>query len=113
MIRILTLLITFLITTHTLAGINEKVYGSILVDEITSIYDGDTFRVKIDSWPEIAGERVPVRILGIDTPELRTKCESEKALARKAKQFTVAKLRGAKSIELRDMRRGKYFVSAR
>ena len=32
-----------------------------------------------------------------------------KALARKAKQFTVAKLRGAKTIELRNMKRGKYF----
>ena len=32
-----------------------------------------------------------------------------KALARKAKQFTVAKLRGAKVIELKNMKRGKYF----
>jgi endonuclease YncB( thermonuclease family) len=32
-----------------------------------------------------------------------------KALAQNAKQFTVAKLRAAKVVELRNMQRGKYF----
>jgi len=31
----------------------SKNYGSIVVDEVTSIYDGDTFRVNINSWPAI------------------------------------------------------------
>ena len=53
------------------AGINDKTYGSVLVKEITSIYDGDTFRANIEGWPPIVGERVPVRLMGIDTPELR------------------------------------------
>ncbi len=66
------------------------------MDEVTSIYDGDTFRVNINSWPEVIGRRVPVRIAGIDTPEMRGKCQVEKELARKAKQFTVLMLRAAK-----------------
>jgi len=40
---------------------------------------------------------------------MRGKCEQEKVLARKAKQYTVTALRNAKAIELRNMQRGKYF----
>lgn len=45
----------------------------------------------------------------MDAPELRGKCESEKVQARRAKQFAVAKLRGAKTIRLDELERGKYF----
>ena len=84
-------------------------YNGIVIDEVTSIYDGDTFRANIRGYPSIVGERIPIRINGIDTPEMRGKCTKEKTLAREAKQFTVSKLRGAKVIELRNMQRGKYF----
>ena len=87
----------------------DKQYGSVIVSEVTSIYDADTFRVNIKGYPSIAGERIPIRILGIDAPELRGKCESEKIAARKAKQYTVKALRTAKMIELKDIQRGKYF----
>jgi micrococcal nuclease len=50
-----------------------------------------------------------IRINGIDTPELRGKCAKDKQLARKAKQFTVEHLRAAKSITLKNIKRGKYF----
>ena len=90
-------------------AISNKNYGSVSVSEVTSIYDGDTFRVNIAEYPELLGYRIGIRVNGIDTPEMRGKCAQEKALARKAKQFTVAKLRAAKSIELRNMKRGKYF----
>jgi len=88
---------------------SEKIYGSVVVDEVTSIYDGDTFRVNIKGWPTIIGKRIPIRVKGIDTPELRGKCQKEKELARKAKQNTVKLLRDAKKIELQNIDRGKYF----
>ena len=97
------------LSVAAIAGINDKVYGEVTVDEVTSIYDGDTFRVTINRWPAIIGERVPVRVRGIDTPELRTKCDAEKRLARQAKQFTVEKLRSAKTITLRNIQRDMYF----
>ena len=50
-----------------------------------------------------------IRINGIDTPELQGKCDKEKQLARLAKQFTVERLRAAKSIVLKNIKRGKYF----
>ena len=45
----------------------------------------------------------------MDAPEIRGKCEPEKVLARNAKQYTVQALRSAKTIELRNIQRGKYF----
>lgn len=99
------------LSLHTLhpANASGDSYGSVLVDEVTSIYDGDTFRATIKDWPTIIGQRIPVRINGIDTPELRGKCQAEKDLARSAKEFTVLQLRSAKVIELRNVKRGKYF----
>lgn len=110
MIRFVFLVSFFLwpLLSHAVS-INDKVYGAVIVDEVTSIYDGDTFRVNIHSWPAVAGERIPVRVNGIDTPEMRGKCQAEKEQARLAKQFTVQTLRLAKTIELRNIQRGKYF----
>ncbi len=96
-----------LFSTETIA--KGKNYGSATVSEVTSIYDADTFRVNIKGWPPIIGKRVPIRVNGIDAPEIRAKCQTEKIKSRKAKQFTVAKLREGRSIELRNMKRGKYF----
>ncbi len=95
--------------TLSAESISNKNYGSVVVSEVTSIYDGDTFRANIKEYPELIGYRIGVRVNGIDTPEMRGKCLKEKKLARAAKQFSVEKLRGAKKIELRNMKRGKYF----
>ncbi|SFP61660.1 thermonuclease family protein [Hydrogenimonas thermophila] len=108
--KITKILLLFLLSPSLFAGsINNKNFGNVRVTEVTSIYDGDTFRVNIAEYPSIIGERIPIRINGIDTPELRGKCKQEKILARKAKQVTVNILRNAKVIELRNMHRGKYF----
>ena len=64
----------------------EMSYGIANVLEVTSIYDGDTFRANIEGYPAIIGEHMSIRINGIDTPELRGKCDKEKQLARKGKQ---------------------------
>lgn len=87
----------------------DKNFGNATILEVISIYDGDSFRASIKDYPPIVGEHMAIRINGIDTPELRGKCEKEKQLARKAKKFTVGHLRGAKSITLKNIKRGKYF----
>ncbi|MDP3846298.1 MAG: thermonuclease family protein [Pseudomonas sp.] len=98
-----------LLCAPTFAAAPRPDYGSVRVDEVTSIYDGDTLRVTIRAWPAVAGERVPVRLYGIDTPEMRDKRPRVYDLAKRAKQFSVARLRGAKRVELRQIRRDKYF----
>ena len=103
-LRILTLIFSLLSFS-----IHANDYGDVTVSEVTSIYDADTFRVNIEGYPPIIGERIPVRVLGVDAPEIRGKCQSEKVKAREAKQFTVQALRSAETIELRNMQRGRYF----
>lgn len=88
---------------------SQKTYGDTTVSQVTSIYDGDTFRANIDSFPPIVGKKMSIRISGIDTPEMRGKCQKEKLLARQAKQHTVNLLRNAKTIKLKNLKRGKYF----
>lgn len=76
---------------------------------VLSVYDGDSIRVQIPGWPNIVGQNMPVRILGIDTPELRGKCAEEKARARAARDRLRAILPKGRRIELRQIDRGKYF----
>ena len=56
-------------------------YGTVSVSKVISVYDGDTFRVNIDSLPPIVGKNIPIRVNGVDTPEIRGKCQYEKNLA--------------------------------
>jgi len=105
------MLITFIVSQITLnaQSLKDIQYPDMVVEKVTSIYDGDTFRATIKGYPKIIGYRIPIRINRIDTPELRAKCKKEKQLALKAKQFTVSMLRKAKVIKLKHIKRGKYF----
>jgi micrococcal nuclease len=84
-------------------------YGTVTVSKVISVYDGDTFRVDIDSLPPIVGRNIPIRLNGVDTPEIRGKCEHEKDLAIKARDFVRNKLANAKEVKLTKLQRGKYF----
>ncbi|WP_419782330.1 thermonuclease family protein [Malaciobacter marinus] len=100
----------FLILVMSLSLFAKTNYGDVKVDEVTSIYDGDTFRVNINKYPSIIGKKMAIRVNGIDTPEMRGKCKKEKTLARAAKKFTVNFLRTCKKdLYLKNMQRGKYF----
>ncbi|UTA47531.1 thermonuclease family protein [Simiduia sp. 21SJ11W-1] len=101
-------ILIFLFFTNS-SHATQRQYGHTTISEVVSIYDGDTFTVNIDHWPAIVGQRISVRISGIDTPEMRSRCASEKERARAAKQFTVAALRKAQAVELHNVRRDKYF----
>lgn len=105
--KIITALLVLLISIPALAS--KTTFGNVTVSAVTTIYDGDTFTATIDSWPPLIGKSISVRIHGIDTPEMRGKCRQEIELARKAKKATVEMIREAKTIELRNMRRDKYF----
>ena len=84
-------------------------YGTAIVSKVISVYDGDTFRVDIDSLPPIVGKNIPIRLNGVDTPEIQGKCKYEKDLAIKARDFVRNKLANAKEIRLTKLQRGKYF----
>ena len=55
---------------------------------VASVYDGDTFKINLNCSLAVYCEKVPVRVLGVDCPEIKGKTKREKALAQKAKAFT-------------------------
>jgi len=102
------ILIICLILTYSVLA-TEKLYGDATNVKVVSIYDGDTFKCSIISYPAIIGDNIGIRISGIDCPEMTDKRLNIRALAQQAKQYTVARLRAGKSICLLNMRRDKYF----
>jgi endonuclease YncB( thermonuclease family) len=76
--------------------------------KLVSVYDGDTFKVTIPKLHKLFGEKLSIRVKGVDTPELRGS-EYEKAMGKKAKAFTKSFLESAKRIDLKNCVRGKYF----
>lgn len=100
--------ITFILLSAFLISYqcNAKLqYGTLIVSKIISVYDGDAFRVNINSMPPILGQNIAIRINGIDAPEIKRKRKYEKDLAIKVRNL----LFNAKEIKLTNMQRGKYF----
>jgi len=72
-------------------------------------YDGDTITFNLPSLHPIVGEKISIRVNGIDTPEIRGKCEKEKYDAKQAQEMVADILKDAERINLKNMKRGKYF----
>ena len=72
---------------------------------VVSVYDGDTLTVDAEPWPDVT-IRTRVRLAGVDTPEIRGKCQSEKDLAVRARDFVRTTV-GAQ-VQLTNVRPGKY-----
>lgn len=54
--------------------------------QVIRVIDADTLRVKAHISPGLE-QTVDVRVRGIDSPELKTKCKNEKELAKEAKKI--------------------------
>lgn len=72
-------------------------------------YDGDTITFDIQGIHPLLGEKISVRVLGIDTPELKTKNKCELDKARIAKSLVNNLLKNASRIDLTNIERDKYF----
>ena len=72
---------------------------------VIRVLDGDTIEVEAEVW---LGQKVRtfVRFDGIDTPELKGKCEFEKLLAREAKLFVEQRVTDGVTID--NVRPDKY-----
>jgi len=76
----------------------------IRVAAVKSVYDGDTFRADIEG----IGKYLPIRVAGVDTPEIKGRCPDEIKRALKARDFTAALLKAATTIQLQNLRLGYY-----
>jgi micrococcal nuclease len=72
-------------------------------------YDGDTITFNLPNLHPIIGKKISIRVNGIDTAEIRGKCDKEKYNAKQAKDMVAEILKDAERIDLKNMRRGKYF----
>ena len=74
--------------------------------EVLRVMDGDTIVVRARIW---LGQNIEtrVRLDGVDTPEMNGKCERERRLALKARDWVISLAGGGKVI-LRDIQYGKY-----
>lgn len=70
--------------------------------------DGDTIKVDVANLPEVFGKNLSVRLRGIDAPSLRGKCQQEKELAKKSKDFLHFLIKNER-FTLQNIERGKYF----
>jgi len=86
-----------------------KSYGDIQGADYIRNYDGDTITFNLPGLHPIIGEKISIRVNGIDTPEIRGKCEKEKYDAQQTKEMVADILKDAESIDLKNIERGKYF----
>ncbi len=89
------------------AGTRNEVFAGPVDATVVRVVDGDTVNVEAHIWPG-QSLRVAVRIRGVDAPELRGKCEQEKAAARNARTV-LAGLVAEGGARLVDISGDKYF----
>jgi len=82
----------------------EAIPGPVTA-RVVSVYDGDTITVDALPWPGVT-MRTSVRLAGVDTPEIRGKCQAEKDLAVRARDFVKARV--GNTVRLYDIQHGKY-----
>jgi micrococcal nuclease len=82
---------------------------------VVRVYDGDTITVNLPGQLDVFGKNLGVRIGGIDTPEMVSRCataaerQTERDKALLAKRFVEDKIASSKEIVLKNLDRDKYF----
>src|SRR5690606_28791145 len=72
-------------------------------------YDADTITFNIPGIHPLLGEKISIRVRDVDAPEKHGKLPCEKEVSRNGQKLVQSLLRSAKSIELTDVGRDKYF----
>ena len=87
------------------SGFTREFEGPVIA-HVDRVIDGDTFEASALIW---LGQQVSVRvrILGIDAPELRAHCDSERARAEAARAWLDRRIAGAE-VRLSAIRTDKY-----
>lgn len=77
--------------------------------EVIRVIDGDSIKVYIKDFPENL-QKTTIRLARIDTPEMgsKAKCEEEKSLAVKAKDYTDLLISEAKKVQFKPLGYEKY-----
>ena len=101
---LIVVLLTVAPAVHVAGG-----YGDFRGVQVHHCYDGDTCTVTIPGVHPVIGDRIAIRLRGLDSPEMRGRCEAESRQARAARDYLQALLKRASRIDLLAVERGKYF----
>ena len=97
---------TLVLALFTLPATAKEVMQGPILARVVDVYDGDTFTVEANVWLGTK-KTVKVRIVGIDTPEIRKPgCELERQKALTAKKVLTTLL--GTEIRLYGIKYGKY-----
>ena len=99
--KVLILFLLFLNSLYSVA------HSADLIMPVKGVYDGDTFYSDLCALPKPLSE-VSIRIVGIDTPEIRTTCASEKVLGYAAKAKLQELFEGQNVVVVKDVEWDKY-----
>ena len=102
------LALTFLISGSTIVNAKQS-FGDYEGAIYVRNYDGDTITFNLPSLHPIIGKNIRARLNGIDTPEIKGKCDKEKYDAEQAREMVEDILKDAEKITLKNMQRGNYF----
>ncbi len=88
------------------AGLGVEALPGPIPAFVTEVIDGDTVSVRARIW---LGQdvQIRVRLLNIDTPELRGKCSTERSLAIQARDQVIHQALG-RQVQLWEVAYGKY-----
>ena len=88
----------------------EKTYGSAIVAKVIAVDNVYTFRCDVKGWPAVIGSDITVRISGIAEPSIVTEeGKPNRFFQIQAKKFITEYLTGSKTIDLKNIRRGRDF----
>lgn len=93
-----------------LAPVDSQARNSLngpIVAEVIRVIDGDTIEVRAYIWID-QHLTTMVRLDGIDTPELRGRCDAERDQARQAKALVSGHLPPGSRVTLHQIATGKY-----
>lgn len=93
--------LTLLLPLTANAGYNWKILRAV---------DGDTVEVQVNWLPPELGDKIKIRVLGVDTPEKapRAQCDKEAVKAKAASEFTKGLIANAKSSSIQIKEWDKY-----
>nr|CAD6601637.1 nuclease [Rhizobium sp. TCK] len=105
--RSLLLVIVLILFASSADAAGSEIAGPVEA-EVLRVIDGDTLLVEARPWPQQKVE-VYVRIRGIDTPELRSSCPSERQAGEAARRALESLTEHAALLQLSRISGDKYF----
>lgn len=76
---------------------------------VKRVIDGDTIVITLADIHPLFGLSLPIRVAGVQAPELKTPDKKPNPLGIKAKQFTERFIRQKGFVDLKNCKRGRYF----